>query len=339
MPKSSIPISVQAIGVLVAPAKTATKPNPARKETGKGNNADNALPSVAPTKKSGVTSPPLNPTPMVNVVSNSFNRKSYHICTSVKELTITGTPRPIYLVVPISQTHRAIQIPPSKGRKGAYGTYFLANPLQKPMEREKSMAVNIMGKKGRKENRQYRIVTHTSHHDDLQGEDSPGQRSTEYRRKTGTDTYLYHNLAVVRMHLEETGQEIGYSPSHLHTGTFASCRTSEEMCQYRTDIDQRSHLERNDIAGSTDFFNQKIISAGSRTCQVMIHQPDEQSGQRQQTDDPDMTLPVFRGPSQRIKQQGGSRTNQPTGNGRQDQPFQTIPENDFFETGPTKTIL
>ena len=54
-PNSSIPISVQAIGVLVAPAKTATKPIPARNDTCSGSIADNALPNVAPTKNRGVT--------------------------------------------------------------------------------------------------------------------------------------------------------------------------------------------------------------------------------------------------------------------------------------------
>ena len=196
-----------------------------------------------------------------------------------------------------------------------------------------------MGKKGRKENRQYRIVTHTSHNDDFQRKYGTGQRSAEYRCETGSDTNLYHNLTVVRMHPEEARQKIGYGPSHLYPRTFPSGRPPEQMGQYRTDINQRSHLERNNIPGTADFFNQKIVSPGSRACQVMIHQPDEQSGQRQQTDDPDMTLPVISSPSKRNKQQGRCRTDYPTGNGSQDKPFQTIPESDFFETGPTKTIL
>ena len=63
MPKSSIPITVQAIGVWVAPENTATNPIPAKSAMGKGIKTDKALPNVAPTKKSGVTSPPLNPAP------------------------------------------------------------------------------------------------------------------------------------------------------------------------------------------------------------------------------------------------------------------------------------
>ena len=79
MPKSSIPIRVHAIGVFVAPANTATKPMPVINDKGSGMMADKALPKVAPTKKRGVTSPPLKPTPMVSVVRNNLMRKSYHI--------------------------------------------------------------------------------------------------------------------------------------------------------------------------------------------------------------------------------------------------------------------
>jgi len=67
---------VQAIGVWVAPENTATKPIPANKAIGKGTITDKALPNVAPTKKSGVTSPPLNHAPRVNPVNSIFKRKS-----------------------------------------------------------------------------------------------------------------------------------------------------------------------------------------------------------------------------------------------------------------------
>ena len=76
IPKSSIPIIVQAIGVCVAPEKTATNPIPAKRAMGKGTIRDKALPRVAPIKNSGVTSPPLNPAPSVNPVNNIFRRKS-----------------------------------------------------------------------------------------------------------------------------------------------------------------------------------------------------------------------------------------------------------------------
>ena len=62
-----MPISVQAIGVFVAPEKTATNPIPAIRPIGSGKTRLSALPKVAPIKNNGVTSPPLNPTPIVKV--------------------------------------------------------------------------------------------------------------------------------------------------------------------------------------------------------------------------------------------------------------------------------
>lgn len=69
-------MSVQAIGVCVAPEKTATKPIPAKSAIGSGTIRDKVLPNVAPMKKRGVTSPPLNPAPNVNPVNKIFNKKS-----------------------------------------------------------------------------------------------------------------------------------------------------------------------------------------------------------------------------------------------------------------------
>ncbi|MNT95259.1 hypothetical protein D3C72_2371070 [compost metagenome] len=60
----------------VAPENTATNPIPANKAIGKGTITDSVLPNVAPTKKSGVTSPPLNPAPSVKPVKRIFIRKS-----------------------------------------------------------------------------------------------------------------------------------------------------------------------------------------------------------------------------------------------------------------------
>ena len=76
IPNNSIPIRVQAIGVLVAPENTAAKPIPASKATGNGTNHTNAFPSVAPIMNRGVTSPHLKPAPMVNDVKRIFNKKS-----------------------------------------------------------------------------------------------------------------------------------------------------------------------------------------------------------------------------------------------------------------------
>src|SRR5690606_34375801 len=101
MPKSSIHITVQAIGVFVAPAKTATNPIPASKSIGRGTNQINALPNVAPIKNNGVTSPPLKPAPSVNEVNSNLSKKSYEFRLVSKASTMVGIPNPIYFVVPI----------------------------------------------------------------------------------------------------------------------------------------------------------------------------------------------------------------------------------------------
>lgn len=75
MPNSSIPIKVQAIGVLVAPAKTATNPSPANRLMGNGMIKDKALPKVAPTKNKGVTSPPLKTNTNRKCCKNQFQEE------------------------------------------------------------------------------------------------------------------------------------------------------------------------------------------------------------------------------------------------------------------------
>ena len=66
---------VHAIGVLAAPANTAIKPSPAKRSTGEPVSAANVLPNAAPIKNRGVTSPPLNPVPMVTAVNAIFHNQ------------------------------------------------------------------------------------------------------------------------------------------------------------------------------------------------------------------------------------------------------------------------
>lgn len=56
-PKSSIPKTKEAIGVLVAPANTPTSPKEAKNEGDKFNIPDNVFPKVDPITNKGVTSP------------------------------------------------------------------------------------------------------------------------------------------------------------------------------------------------------------------------------------------------------------------------------------------
>jgi hypothetical protein len=57
------------------------------------------VPSVAPIKKKGVTSPPLNPAPNVNPVK-SILAKNHNILGFEKDSTIIGTPS-LYFVLPM----------------------------------------------------------------------------------------------------------------------------------------------------------------------------------------------------------------------------------------------
>ena len=111
-------MTVQAIGVWVAPEKTATNPIPASSAIGNGTTTDKALPKVAPTKNNGVTSPPLKPAPNVKPVNNIFIKKSEGAFGVENASTITGTPRPAYFSVPIKNKAVAKIIPPTNGRSG-----------------------------------------------------------------------------------------------------------------------------------------------------------------------------------------------------------------------------
>src|SRR4051794_23986862 len=73
--KSSMAMRVQARGVLVAPAKTATKPSAAKRSTGAWRSRARAWPRVAPMKKRGVTSPPLKPEERVTAVKRIFHHQ------------------------------------------------------------------------------------------------------------------------------------------------------------------------------------------------------------------------------------------------------------------------
>ena len=108
----------QAIGVFAAAENTATKPIPASRPTGNGKNKDKALPKVAPIKNSGVTSPPLKPKPSVIAVRRILKRKSCGSEGCSKDLTISGTPSPMYLALCKTIKIRTNNTPPITGLKG-----------------------------------------------------------------------------------------------------------------------------------------------------------------------------------------------------------------------------
>lgn len=118
MPNISIPMARHAKGACVAPANTATKPIPANKETGNGKNIDKALPKVAPIKKSGVTSPPLNPDERVMTVNNILPIKTDNGMEDKNEDWMLGIPRPRSDSLLKDKARRSKIRPPIAGRKG-----------------------------------------------------------------------------------------------------------------------------------------------------------------------------------------------------------------------------
>ena len=65
---------MEASGQLVAPQNTAASPSAAAKPAGIPSSGPATQPKVAPTKKEGTTSPPLNPAESVTAVNRIFSR-------------------------------------------------------------------------------------------------------------------------------------------------------------------------------------------------------------------------------------------------------------------------
>ena len=118
-PNNSMPITMEAMEQLVAPANTATNPIPARSAKGSGINQIRILPKVAPIKNKGVTSPPLKPALKVKLVRSNLRAKSKFPAGVRNAFEIEGMPRPINFVKLVNTINKAITIPPKNGRQGA----------------------------------------------------------------------------------------------------------------------------------------------------------------------------------------------------------------------------
>ena len=81
-------------GQLVTPQNTLTIPHAAHNPTGSLNIGAKKLPSVAPTKRVGTISPPLNPPPNVTAVNSIFKRNTYHAQLVTKLFAIISEPAP-----------------------------------------------------------------------------------------------------------------------------------------------------------------------------------------------------------------------------------------------------
>ena len=81
-------------GQLVTPQNTLTIPHAAHNPTGSPNIGAKKLPSVAPTKRVGTISTPLNPPPNVTAVNSNIKRNTYHAQLVTKIFAIISEPAP-----------------------------------------------------------------------------------------------------------------------------------------------------------------------------------------------------------------------------------------------------
>src|SRR5262245_51746360 len=112
--KSSIAITAAAIGVFAAAANTATRPTAPRNVAGTLNKGASAAPPVAPTKKIGVTMPPLPPDSSVIDVARILSSADAVTTPVVPARTpsIVSVPRPAY-VSPNTPYNTARAAPPA----------------------------------------------------------------------------------------------------------------------------------------------------------------------------------------------------------------------------------
>ena len=87
---------MEAMGQLTAPQSTDTRPTAAAKPAGMPSSGPKTQPKVAPTKKEGTTSPPLNPAPRVMAVKRIFSKKAAgDAWPSSTAATMTPMPAPL----------------------------------------------------------------------------------------------------------------------------------------------------------------------------------------------------------------------------------------------------
>lgn len=94
MPNNSNAINSEVTGQFVTPQKTAIIPSAANNEGERCNREPYRHPNVAPIKKEGTISPPLNPAAIVSTVNNSFIKKAYQTTCPESARNKTGIPAP-----------------------------------------------------------------------------------------------------------------------------------------------------------------------------------------------------------------------------------------------------
>ena len=112
IPNNSAAKIVAVMGDFAAAPNTATIPIPARYPGESGIKTLNALPSVAPIKNRGVTSPPLKPDCKVITVSNILSKNSCAGAAWLKLFVIVGIPSPAISINGLKSRKVATKVPP-----------------------------------------------------------------------------------------------------------------------------------------------------------------------------------------------------------------------------------
>lgn len=93
-PNISVLKMKEVMGQFVTPQNKAINPKLAEKEAGRPNSGPMIAPKVAPTKKEGTISPPLNPAPKVSAVKIIFKRKAKGKTWPFSAFSMIGMPAP-----------------------------------------------------------------------------------------------------------------------------------------------------------------------------------------------------------------------------------------------------
>ena len=94
-PNTSMARQQDASGLLVQPQNSATMPSAAPRPGASPSSGATAQPKVAPVKKMGTISPPLNPAPSVMLVNSILSRKAYGTACPATAAAITLAPAPL----------------------------------------------------------------------------------------------------------------------------------------------------------------------------------------------------------------------------------------------------
>ncbi len=311
---------------------------PASSDGDIGRTPESALPSVAPIKNSGVTSPPLNPAPSVITVNTNFAAHWYAGCRDPNEATIVGIPRPIYRVVPLRNTpachyhpagkrpqRRPRNVPPEQtaDRVRRPRKRPRHQPEHHPRNRRAQQPPRVhrrrpahpvnrvlhaprvrrqVPRKGCQKARRDRLVAHRPDRQHLDPKHRARKWRPEHRGKTRAHACHQQHPPPGPVQPKRPRQLVGQRGAGLDRRPFPTRRPPKQVRQKRTQQDQRCHAKRYRPPRIMDLVKDQVVPGLDRRPQVPVQTPHQQPGNRQQRNQPAMAFPRFRRPVQRHQQ-------------------------------------